>query len=461
MSSIAVNYLAGALISRRIPSRVNSRLWLTLAIVLNLAALGYFKYLFPSLNFLSSVTGSSRHWADVVLPLGISFFTFTQIAFLVDLHQGIATQQDLSSYVLFVTFFPHLIAGPILHHKEMMPQFQQDRRYRLNLQDLAVGFSWFIMGLAKKLLLADRFALMANPVFDAHENVALGTAWVGSLAYALQLYFDFSGYSDMALGLARMFSINFPLNFNSPFKAASIIDFWQRWHMTLTSYITAYLYTPIQQRVRARRERAGKGVSRKDLGKPQAFASMIAFPMVCTMFIAGVWHGAGFQFIVFGLLHGFYLTVNHGWRLLTHKRTPVPQPTLFVRTAKLVFSVLLTFLCVVVAMIFFRARNIGHAVSMLSAMAGAHRAASFALFNGFAFKLKIALGLAIVWFFPNTQQMLSRFKPSLQETPWSPASVSGHIPWSPNIGWAVALGTVFFLALVEMQNPSTFLYFQF
>ena len=252
LSSIAINYAAAALISRQIPNKVASSVWLWTAIAANLAALGYFKYFYPVLNFVSP----QHHWVNVALPLGISFFTFTQIAYLVDLHQGVAKQQDIFSYVLFVTFFPHLIAGPILHHKDMMPQFQQEGRKRLRADDLAMGFSWFILGLCKKTLLADTFAKTADVVFKVHGPLAPGIAWRGALCYALQLYFDFSGYSDMALGLARMFSIDFPLNFNSPYKASSMIDFWQRWHITLSQYINAYLFTPLQLGIRSRRRQA-------------------------------------------------------------------------------------------------------------------------------------------------------------------------------------------------------------
>jgi alginate O-acetyltransferase complex protein AlgI len=462
ISSVALNYLAAALISRQIPNNVGSRIWLTIAILIDLGALGYFKYLFPSLNFLSQEFGSAAYWPDVILPIGISFFTFTQIAFLVDLHQGIAKQQDLSSYFLFVTFFPHLIAGPILHHKEMMPQFQPDRRYQLHLPDLAVGFSWFVMGLGKKVLLADSFSQVADPIFGAHQPLSPALASIGALAYCFQLYFDFSGYSDMALGLARMFSINFPLNFNSPFKAQSIIEFWQRWHMTLSQYIMSYIYTPLQMRMRARRQASGRGVSRKDMAAPGAFTSLVALPMMVTLFIAGIWHGAGLQFLVYGLLHGFYLTVNHGWRLRFHKRVPQALPPPFVRLAKQWSSTLLTFSCVVVSFVVFRSTGMNHAISILSSIAGMHRDATFALPGSLAPKLaRIAVGFGIVWCLPNTQQILSRFKPSLQESAWETSSVPHQLLWSPSIGWAAAFGSLFLLTLWNMQDPSTFLYFQF
>src|SRR5438105_9889551 len=373
LSSVLINYLAAGLIDQSRGNGAVSRRWLWLAICANLLALAYFKYFFPLLNSLSATAGSSRRWADVALPLGISFFTFTQIAYLVDLQQGAATRQDFASYLVFVTFFPHLIAGPILHHKEMMPQFQQDRHYRLSFGDMTVGLSWFIMGLGKKVLLADTFAHTANGVFGLPTPVPLGLAWRGALCYALQLYFDFSGYSDMALGLARMFSIDFPLNFSSPYKSKNIISFWQRWHITLSSYIMAYIFTPLQLWISKQRQAAGKKVSRKALATPGGFASMVAFPILCTMFLAGIWHGAGLQFIIFGSLHGVYLVVNHAWRIL--RRQPAadaPERSRLSLVAGHVFAVAFTFFWVVIAHIFFRSRSTGQAVSIIGSLFGMH-----------------------------------------------------------------------------------------
>jgi D-alanyl-lipoteichoic acid acyltransferase DltB (MBOAT superfamily) len=465
VSSIAVNYLAAVLISREVPGSSRSRLWMWLAIGIDIGALGYFKYLFPFLNFASSAAGSPHRWANVILPLGISFFTFTQIAYLVDLQQGIATRQDIASYVLFVTFFPHLIAGPILHHKEMMPQFNQNRRYRLRLDDLSVGFSWFIMGLAKKVLLADIFAETANKVFAMPEGLSGVTAWRGVLSFALQLYFDFSGYSDMALGLARMFSINFPLNFSSPYKATNIIDFWQRWHITLTQYITAYLYSPVQMIISRRRQEQGKKVSRKALATPEGFANMIAVPTLFTMFIAGVWHGAGLQYIVFGLLHGIYITINHAWRVFGPK--PKADRSQISKNAGHVSAVLITFVAVLVADVFFRAASTGRAVSMLGSMAGLHGMRLRELLPGESGLTRVedlifmAAGFAIVWSLPNTQQILGRFKPALEITPWDEEPAPRRLLWYPKLAWGVGMGCVFFLVLVFLQDPSTFLYFQF
>ncbi len=460
-ASIAVNYVAGALISRSIPNRIATRPLLWTAIALNLGALCYFKYLIPSLNRIAHITQTNRHWSDILLPLGISFFTFTQIAYLVDLEQGAAKQQDLESYVLFVTFFPHLIAGPILHHAEIMPQFQRERDFRLRPDDLTVGFTWFIMGLFKKVILADRFATDADAAFATPHMLHAGPAWAGVLAYSLQLYFDFSGYSDMALGLARMFSIDFPLNFSSPYKAASIIDFWQRWHMTLTRYITVYLYNPISVWVNRRRIRQGKKISRKATASVEGFLQLVAFPTTVTLFLAGVWHGAGLQFVIFGVLHALYLSVNHAWRMWRGTRPAAQHPVpAWVSTAA---GVLLTYGAVLLAQIFFRASSTRAALSMLGGMLGHHHAAAQATFfhadRGMA--LRLLLGFFIVWALPNTQQILAHFKPSLQLSPSDLRPGMLNASWQPTVPWSLAAGAVLLLTLIKMQNPSTFLYFQF
>ncbi len=466
LGSILLNYTAAALMSGRIQSPVGPRTWLTTAIVLNLSVLGYYKYFFPSMDFLNSVFGLSKHWTDVILPLGISFFTFTQIAFLVDLYKKQAEQQDLPSYLLFVTFFPHLIAGPILHHREMMPQFKR-KATRLNLADFTVGSTWFVMGLAKKVLIADTFAGSAVPVFLAHGSLPASYAWAGSLAYAIQLYFDFSGYSDMALGLARMFSIDFPLNFNSPYKSASIIEVWQRWHMTLGRYIFSYIFNPVTRMIRNRRARQGRGMTRRERANVGTFVHVVALPLTFTMFIAGIWHGAGLQFMVFGLLHGIYLSINNAWRQFGPQRNSKKNER---GTAVAAFEhgawVVLTFLSIVVSLVFFRSASIGQALSILAGMAGLHPAhsalpaqlAEFSLKRAFA---EIAAGLAIMWCMPNTQQILTRFKPSLQQTAWDQTGIPKLLRWMPSTGWAVATAVLLFAVLVELQQPSTFLYFQF
>jgi alginate O-acetyltransferase complex protein AlgI len=473
LGSILFNYGLSLLISRRIPTPISTRLLLWFGIAGNLAVLCYCKYLFPLLNWMGHAIHSNTHWADVLLPLGISFFTFTQIAYLVDLEEGSAKQQDFPSYCLFVTFFPHLIAGPILHHAEMMPQFQQDRDYRLKMNDLAIGSAWFIMGLCKKVIMADQFSRAANAAYHAPGHLPFLSSWAGVLSYALQLYFDFSGYSDMALGLARMFSIDFPLNFSSPYKSASIIDFWQRWHMTLTRYITVYIYNPASFAINRRRLAKGKKVSRKAFSTPAGFLDMVVAPTMLTLLLAGIWHGAGLQFAIFGILHGLYLSVNHAW-LIFRQPAKLESQSVFRRRLRHVNGVLLTFGAVLVGQVFFRALSTSDAMSMLGGMIGLHGFGSLGasltapggtLAGDYRVTLRdcaeIVVGFIIVWAFPNTQQILIKFKPALEVTKADLEARLVPIFWNPTAGWALGLGAVFFAALIRLQDPSTFLYFQF
>ena len=247
--SIAFNYAVSQLILHSEGRPRLQGLITGLGVGADLALLFHYKYFAALLGFLNDLGMSSATADSVILPLGISFFTFTQIGYLLDCKAGVVKERSLLSYVLFVTFFPHLIAGPILHHKEMMPQFAQPENYRFKAENLSVGMMLFVIGLAKKVLLADGIAPYADAGFAAPGELMFWGSWGASLCYALQLYFDFSGYSDMALGLAKMFGIRFPLNFNSPYKAGSIIEFWARWHMTLTRYLTAYLYYPVAMAV--------------------------------------------------------------------------------------------------------------------------------------------------------------------------------------------------------------------
>ncbi len=457
--SILFNYACASLLNRyRTRERVGSSL-LSAGISGNLLLLGYYKYLFPFLSELGRLTILHHQFAGVLLPLGISFFTFTQLAYLIDLRQGAAELQDFPSYVLFVTFFPHLIAGPILHHSEIMPQFQEERKYRLRADDLAVGFTWFVMGLFKKVFLADSIAPFADTAFANPRALGALSAWLGVLSYTMQLYFDFSGYSDMAIGLARMFSIRFPLNFDSPYKATNIIDFWSRWHITLTRYVTLYLYNPISLAVNRRRLARGKKVSRKGSATLEGFTSMVAFPTMISMAIIGIWHGAGLQFLLFGLVHGVYITINHAWRIFGKKKTG-PEATGAALWARQSASVLLTLLCVVIGQVFFRANSTRGAFAMLASMGTAHGLGLNALSADVAVIGRLVLRFAIVWLLPNTQEILFRFQPA--EGVREPHGWFGrHMLWRPSMGWAFAIAIAFMVALTWMENTARFLYFQF
>jgi len=289
---------------------------------------------------------------------------------------------------------------------------------------------------------------VANATFAAPHN-GIVSAWIGALTYSLQLYFDFSGYSDMAVGLARMFSIRFPLNFNSPYKASNIIDFWQRWHMTLTHYIMDYIYGPVQLRVSRSRLNSGKKVSKKAMATPEGFSQMVAWPMMITMLLAGVWHGAGRQFVVFGLLHGMYLVIAHAWRIF------VPHDSKWQKPFVPPVSIGLTYLAVVVAEVFFRASSVRTALSILSSMAGRH---GFDHISNHGTQILILVGLyAVIWLMPNTQELLGEEQKN--DSPnWS---IVPHIQWRPTVPWWAATSAAFMLSMFYSTAGSTFLYFQF
>lgn len=449
LGSIVINFLVSRAIAAAPECGSRRKQLLFLGIALNLLALFFFKYLPTTLQVLHLAPQLSH---SILLPLGISFFTFTQISYLVDLAQGQAERQDLLSYILFVTFFPHLIAGPILHHKEMMPQFAEGRRFQLIPADVSLGLTWFLFGLGKKVLIADQLSGQANMAFANAGSLSAAQSWTGLVMYTMQLYFDFSGYSDMALGLARIFSIRFPLNFNSPFKATSVTEYWQRWHMTLTRYVTLYLYNPILLGIQRRRLAAGKKVSRKSLATAQGFTAMVAYPTILTMFLTGLWHGAGLQFVIFGMLHGIYLTANQAWRHFRERIKGVAQEA---PSGLTVIGMRLgVYLQIAFALIFFRAESTHAAIAFVRDLAGR---------NGFGhpgYFVDGALGFAlfpVVWFLPNTQQILGE----------EPADAAGSIGiwtrlrWKPNIAWSIALAVLFFATLARMETSSSFLYFQF
>jgi len=461
--SILCNFSAGSAIARAQAQGEGRRSFrlLTLAVIANLALLAYYKYANFFIANFNAVTGTGLGFAEVVLPLGISFFTFTQIAFLVDAHQGKAREYNLVHYGLFVTYFPHLIAGPILHHGEMMPQFAQREIYRPQHDLIAAGLTLFVLGLAKKVLIADGVAPYVAPVFDAPGagvTLTMLEAWCGALAYTFQLYFDFSGYSDMAVGLSLLFGVRLPVNFHSPYKAVNMIDFWRRWHMTLSRFLRDYLYVPL-------------GGNRKS--RTRRYINLLL-----TMLLGGLWHGAGWTFVLWGVLHGVYLVINHGWRefrrSLGHN---IHQSTPWGRRA----ACLLTFIAVVVAWVLFRAPDVATAQAILCAMAGfnglvlpeiwlarlgAAGAALTAL--GIEFGATPALPrtgvlhwiwilLLIVWLAPNTQQIMAAAKPALGVLNEAPS----RIRWRISMPWALLTMALMLAVIVNLGRHSEFLYFQF
>lgn len=449
-----------------------AKLILTLGVSLNLSVLGYFKYADFFVTNLNVAIGTHFDFADIALPLAISFFTFQQIAFLVDSYKGITQEYRFSHYALFVTFFPQLIAGPIVHHKEMLPQFIRKESLKPHINNIVIGLTIFFFGLFKKVILADGVAQYATPVFNAAANggtPSFFVAWGGALAYTMQLYFDFSGYSDMAIGSARTFGIRLPLNFHSPYKATSIAEFWRRWHITLSRFLRNYVYIAM-------------GGNRR--GETRRYFNLLA-----TMLIGGLWHGAGWTFVVWGGLHGLYLVINHLWNKL---QVLLSLSHLTYSRLYKMFAWLLTFLAVVVGWVFFRAIDFDSALVILEGMAGFN---GVALPNGLLARLgsagewlktagvSVDLGggailvftylwvtiLAIVAFvMPNTQQIMSRFNPVL----YLYKSEEKHeirfrnrcfdrLLWRPSIGWLVIMAVVTGMSILALASVSEFLYFQF
>jgi alginate O-acetyltransferase complex protein AlgI len=426
LGSALFNYGAGYLLLRR-SNRSQKKIILAAAITGDLTVLAYFKYAgFLAANACGVLSVFCAK-VEVLLPIGISFFTFTQIAYLVDIHRGKVKASEFAPYLLFVTYFPHLIAGPILHHSEMIPQFRALGRERISAENIAVGLSVFIVGLFKKVCLADSVAVLVPPVFDAAGgDFSRADAWVAAIAYTVQIYFDFSGYTDMALGMSYLFGIRLPINFNSPYQALSIIDFWRRWHMTLSAFLRDYLYIPL-------------GGNRHGTGR--RYANLMA-----TMLLGGLWHGSAWTFVIWGGLHGLYLVVNHAWRH-PQRRARLPELPHAVAWG-------LTMLAVVVAWVFFRAPNLGVARRILGRMFGSSAGgAELHLASAEAVSLLAILTL-VAALCPNLQQFISQqyclHKPE-----------GGALGWTPSVPWAGVVALLAIVSVIFISRQSVFLYFQF
>jgi alginate O-acetyltransferase complex protein AlgI len=435
------------------------------ALAANLVLLSYFKYVNFFIENINHIVGTALQFKEVFLPLGISFFTFTQIAFLVDTYRGKVKEYSFIHYTLFVTYFPHLIAGPVLHHSEMMPQFAKRDTCEINWRNVAVGLTIFILGLSKKVFIADTLATFSTPIFKAlltGGQPMLLEAWTGALSYTLQLYFDFSAYSDMAIGLSLIFNVQLPINFNSPYKATSIIDFWRCWHITLSRFLRDYLYIPL-------------GGNRK--GKFQRY-----FNLIITMLLEGLWHGAGWTFIIWGGLHGFYLMINHVWRGFK-AQINWHDGGKWSRSA----ARALTFFTVVIGWVFFRSDSFSSAMTMLHGMFGMNGVSlpvsfevwwnrypnylphqEWLVFKGLNTLVEnsvrdeivmLTLGMFIVFKLPNIQQLVLDSKIN-SDTGLIDENIN-ILQWKPTLGWAIMVGIIFFASFLCLNAPSEFLYFQF
>ena len=480
LGSILFNYAVGfSLLGRPY------KLTLFLGVAGNLGVLGYFKYANFFIDNINALLGNNIILEQIILPLGISFFTFQQITYLVDAYRGETREYNFLHYCLFVAFFPQLIAGPIVHHKEMLPQFAKDALYGLKSKNLAVGFTIFIIGLFKKVVLADGIAVHATSVFAGAEHGVYLTffeAWGGTLAYSFQLYFDFSGYSDMAIGLARMFGITLPVNFSSPYKAHNIAVFWRRWHITLSRLIKDYLFYPIALSLT-------RYAVIRNYGSISLFILTILLPTMFAYFWVGLWHGAGWNFILFGLVHGTYIVIYSAWVKIKKK---IPDNSV-IKSTVVANSIggAITFLAVVLAFVPFRAESMDGTRNMLAAMLGGHglslspsligeigNAEQWLLEHGVVFHgmfhnhvfgadpkwgivWVVALFLAST-LLPNTQQLLRRYRPAL-ETYKNEIPCLRHrwIEWRPTAPWALFTFGVFIITILSLTQASEFLYFQF
>jgi alginate O-acetyltransferase complex protein AlgI len=465
VGSLIANYTISTAMSRVACGGWLRRTLLLLGVVVNLGVIGYFKYSFFVVENVNFLVGTAFKWHQLILPTGISFYTFQQIAYLVDRYRDEIENYSFLDYCLFVTFFPQLIAGPIVHPKEMLPQFMSGETHP-KASHFAVGLTIFFIGLFKKTFIADGLITLSGPVFDAAQQghgSNLIDSWLAALAYTLQLYFDFSGYSDMAIGLGRMFGIRLPMNFNSPYKAVNIIEFWRCWHITLSRFLRDYIYFPL-------------GGSR--LGPSRRYLNLMA-----TMLLGGLWHGAGWTYILWGALHGLFLIVNHSW-IATKKR--FGMDSLAPRWQHVALARSVTFAAVVAGWVVFRAPNLQSAGTMFQSMLGMNGVAlplkwltgpenllgvmTLLQTSGVMFSdlrvvhgrdevIHLAALLAIVWFAPNTQQIMSDWEPVYETL--SIDAAKRRLIWQPTPKWAFVCSVVTVLAILQISRATEFLYFQF
>ncbi len=435
--SIGGNYLFANLLTSAERGEGINRLILAAALIFNIGLLGYYKYVNFIVDNFNTLSGLELSSHEVILPLAISFFTFQQIAFLIELYSKRIEKPGFVEYCAFITFFPQLIAGPIVRFKEIVPQFQRQvmgeslgsKRIYANL---SIGLAIFIIGLAKKVIFADSLAEFSNPVFGAMAeggSVTLFEAWIAAFAFAFQIYFDFSGYSDMAVGLARMAGYQLPVNFNSPFKMPNIRDFWQHWHITLTRFFTEYLYSPIALKLT-------RHSILNQYGKIRVFFAQVFIPVTLTFFLIGLWHGAGWNFVIFGLMHAAFLVFYHLWETAGKRYAPF---RLFKQGGYLGHgaAILITFICVTLSLVMFRAESVPAAMEMFATMFGGYGvvlpemiqaklggAATVLQSLGVEFGNSIywqgtrqwiwlLMSATVVFMLPNTYELMSKYRPAL------------------------------------------------
>lgn len=429
--SIFINYGFGTLIKQQNSSVKLKNSLLTLGIIFNLSLIIFYKYLVLLID-AAQWMGFNSEWSndfEAILPIGISFYTFTQIAFLIDTWRGTTnSDNNIQKYILFVTYFPHLIAGPVLHHAKMIPQFNDSRTFKINFDLIAMGLTIFALGLSKKVLLADPLGEYADAFFSgisSGQTAYFSIAWIGTLSYALQIYFDFSAYSDMAIGISLMFGIKLPINFNSPYQATSLIDFWRRWHISLSEFLKDYLYVPL-------------GGNR--LGNIRRYTNLII-----TMILGGLWHGANWTFLLWGLMHGLCLALNHSIKKL------LPQKQIAIIS---ISGWLVTILVVLISWVMFRSDTISSALHVYSGMLG---------FNG---STNSKFEWVVIQSSHNTfwQTLLIALIIAIKGRNLNGLFMNGYASLQTNrhkLFLAVCSGVLFCISLLSLNKISYFLYFQF
>jgi alginate O-acetyltransferase complex protein AlgI len=430
LGSMLFNYTIGNILNENRNIRINKKSVLFFSVFLNLALLGYFKYADFFISNFNLLTNSTIDFLHLALPLAISFFTFQQIAYLVDSYKNETKEYDFLNYALFVTFFPQLIAGPIVHHKEMMPQFFSKWNMAKRYKNIALGIFIFSIGLFKKVVIADTFSTWVTMGFDHNSaNLEFFSAWATSLSYTFQLYFDFSGYTDMAIGSALLFNIKLPINFNSPYKAISIQDFWRRWHITLSRFLRDYIYIPL-------------GGNRKTETKTY-------FNLFITFLLGGLWHGASWMFVLWGIMHGSAMIVHRIWKKLDFSMNKY-------------IAWFITFNFINITWIFFRAKDLESALNILKGMFFGDIIfpsqlkgilSSFSTYGiefgdwmqGVGHYFETLLFILVVFFIifqKNSMEMMKLFKPSIK--------------------YSIMISILFLSALLSMNtHVSEFLYFNF
>jgi D-alanyl-lipoteichoic acid acyltransferase DltB (MBOAT superfamily) len=434
--STLVNFWIGRTIEQRHARGQDRRAYLIAGLVFNLGLIATFKYDTLFVSSANDLLGLGLPVPHFFLPLAISFFTFEQISYLVDADAGKAHNYSPLDYALFVAYFPHLIAGPIVRHNDLIPQFRQ---LRSGNDDLATGMSLFTIGLAKKSLIADNLAPFADAIFNAAgRGIPLGPtdSWLGTLFFAFQIYFDFSAYSDMALGSSVMLGIRLPVNFHSPYKSASIIEFWRRWHISLSAFLRDYLYVPL-------------GGNRH--GRARRYLNLFI-----TMLLGGLWHGANWSFMLWGGLHGLYLSINHAFRHATRNVTVAPM----LRVPLHIGAVALTFAATSFAWIVFRSPDLATAGNVLGGLVGLGHS-NVVSFSPLAAAALLLL-FVVVWLMPNSMEMMWRHNPALPSPyPGQPVAGAKRFSWRPTPINAAVYGLVCILAVLALSNLKPFIYFQF